>query len=118
VTRALLAVFAFIALAPTLAADAPATTEICRFAALDPENPFRRWLHSQEVLCADARAPVAVPSGMWNVFARPDGMVSAAPMLIEGDSARATIAVPPLVPAATLLPRLLRLKADLDRRPS
>lgn len=82
-----------------------AAGEICRFRALDPENPFRRWLASQEVTCADAGASLAFPPGSWNVFARAENAVSAAPLLIDGDAAPPDLA-PELVPAATVAPLL------------
>ena len=79
--------------------------EVCRFRALDPENPFRRWLGSQEVTCVAAGSPIAFPSGWWNVFGRAEGAVSAAPLLIDGDAAPASIE-PVLGPGATVMPLL------------
>jgi hypothetical protein len=77
-----------------LIAAAQARGEVCRFPALDPENPFLRWLGSQEVTCSDA----PLPPGSWNVFVRGEGTISVTPMLAAG--------TPELVPAATLLPLL------------
>jgi hypothetical protein len=61
--------------------------DICRFRALDAENPFRRWLASQDVTCAPANTYPQFPSGLWNVFARGEGTISAAPLLVDGDAA-------------------------------
>lgn len=91
--------FAFVLL---LAFEAHAAAEICRFRALDAENPFRRWLGSQEVTCG---ADLDLPKGLWNVFVRGDGGISVTPLLIDGDAAPARID-PPLVPAATVIPTL------------
>jgi hypothetical protein len=60
-----------------------ANAEVCRFAAGDRENPFKRWLASAEVTCANG-GEVAFPKGLWNVFARTKDGVSAA-VLIEGE---------------------------------
>ena len=95
--------FALLLLA--LALEASAATEICRFRAGDAENPFQRWLDSQEVTCVAAAAPIDFPSGLWNVFARAEGSIAALPMLIDGDSEPASIE-PALAPAATVTPLL------------
>lgn len=87
------------------ALEARGATEICRFPALDADNPFRRWLQSQEVTCVAAGSPIEFPSGLWNVFARGEGTVTAVPLLIDGDREPATI-VPALAPAATIAPLL------------
>jgi hypothetical protein len=79
--------------------------EICRFRALDAENPFRRWLASQEVTCVAAGAPIAFPPGLWNVFARAEGAVSAASLLIAGDGGPVPVA-PELGPGAAVTPLL------------
>jgi hypothetical protein len=79
--------------------------EICRFRALDPENPFRRWLASQQVTCAAAGTQLEFEKGLWNVFARAEGTVSAAPLLIDGDAAIPAIE-PELGPGATVAPLL------------
>lgn len=84
-----------------VAAALPAGAEICRFRALDAENPFRRWLGSQEVTCVAAGAPLVFPPGLWNVFARAEGAVSASPLLVDGDRAPAEIE-PPLAPGAAV----------------
>src|ERR1051325_1111624 len=77
-----------LALLLLLAVTLPAAaTEICRFQALDAENPFQRWLGSQEVACVDAGSPLAFPAGTWNVFARADWGGSIDPMLGEGGGA-------------------------------
>ena len=98
VTRAMLAVL-------FLLATAPAGGELCRFRALEAENPFRRWLASQEVTCVPAGAAMEFPAGLWNVFARAEGAVSATPLLVDGDDAPAAVQ-PPLGPAATVAPLL------------
>jgi hypothetical protein len=86
-------------------APLPEHAEICRFEARDGENPFLRWLASQEVTCVAAGAPVAFPPGLWNVFVRAHGAVSVTPLLVDGKSAPAIIE-PALAPAATLAPLL------------
>jgi hypothetical protein len=58
-------------------------SEICRFRAGDAENPFGRWLASQELTCVAASSATAVPTGLWNVFARGAGGLSA-PVLVKG----------------------------------
>ncbi|HEX6083359.1 MAG TPA: carboxypeptidase-like regulatory domain-containing protein [Thermoanaerobaculia bacterium] len=98
-TRATLAVLML------LLAAVQARGEVCRFPAPDPENPFLRWLASQEVTCVPDAAQVAFPEGSWNVFVRREGTVSAKPMLIEGGGAPASVAAE-LVPAATVIPLL------------
>lgn len=87
------------------ALEARAATEICRFRAADAENPFHRWLDSQEVTCVAAGSLLDAPSGLWNVFVRGDGMISSVPRLIDGDAAPTDI-TPALVPAATVMPLL------------
>jgi hypothetical protein len=87
------------------AATLPEHAEICRFTARDGENPFLRWLSSQEVTCVAAGAPVVFPPGLWNVFVRAHGTVSVTPMLVEGDAALTTIE-PALAPGAILAPLL------------
>lgn len=100
VARASLAWLLLLAALPGAGAE-PAGGEICRFAALDAENPFRRWLASQEVTCIPAGTLADFPPGLWNVFARADGAVSATPLLIDGNHAPTSLN-PPLVPAATV----------------
>ncbi len=79
--------------------------EVCRFPAGDRENPFKRWLVSQDVTCT-ATGAVTFPTGKWNVFGRLEGTaVSAAPVVIDSASAPETLSLP-LVPAATLAPLL------------
>ncbi|HXA20529.1 MAG TPA: hypothetical protein VN380_26350 [Thermoanaerobaculia bacterium] len=79
--------------------------EMCRFPAGDQENPFKRWLASQDLTCA-AAGSMTFPPGKWSVFGRLDGTsVSAAPVVIDGASAPETLSLP-LVPAATLAPLL------------
>lgn len=62
----------------------PEGGEVCRFRADDRENPFKRWLASQEVICGPANAAVEFPKGLWNVFARNADSVSD-PVLVDGD---------------------------------
>jgi hypothetical protein len=88
-----------------LLATAAEGSEICRFRAEDADDPFRRWLSSQEVTCVAAGTPLEFPKGLWNVFARAEGSVSVAPLLIDGNAAPASIA-PALVPGAILTPLL------------
>ena len=95
----------FSALLLLVAMPAAARSEICRFAALDAENPFQRWLASQDVTCVASGEPLAFPPGLWNVFARGEGSVSASPLLVDGDAARGAIA-PELGPAAIVMPLL------------
>jgi len=79
--------------------------EVCRFQAGDRENPFKRWLASQEVTCV-AAGSMKFPSGKWNVFGRLGGSaVSTAPVVIDGDAAPKTLSLT-LAPAATLAPLL------------
>lgn len=79
--------------------------EVCRFAAQDPENPFKRWLAAKEVICIPSDRPMAFPGGSWNVFARSDGAISAESRLIEGASAPEALTIS-LQPAATVIPIL------------
>lgn len=79
--------------------------EVCRFAAGDGHNPFRRWLGSQEVTCVAAGSEMEFPRGRWNVYGRIDGNVSPAPLLIDGDEAPARLRLA-VAPAATVVPEL------------
>jgi hypothetical protein len=97
VTRASFAFAFFIAVAVAVAAQG---SELCRFQALDTENPFRRWLGSQEVTCVAGGAPVSLPKGLWNVYVRTEDAVSPAPLLLEGEAA--VTVDPPIAPAATV----------------
>jgi hypothetical protein len=103
VTRTCFAFLLLLAAVRPVAAAQPG--EICRFRALDAENPFRRWLGSQQVTCIPAGAPLEFEEGLWNVFARAEGAVSAAPLLIDGAAAIPEIA-PELGPGATVAPLL------------
>ncbi len=79
--------------------------EVCRFPARDRENPFKRWLTSQEVTCV-ASGTMTFPPGQWNVFGRIGGSaVSATPVLIDGAAAPQSLSLT-VVPAATLSPLL------------
>jgi len=116
VRRTLLLAFFFLAAnahAITLLRNGePVKGEICRFRAGDRENPFRRWLASGDVICD---AGDAFPKGLWNVFARSDGALSTAPLLVEGslpetltlDAAATVIAqLPPNSRGVLYAPRL------------
>ncbi|MFZ2492167.1 MAG: carboxypeptidase-like regulatory domain-containing protein [Thermoanaerobaculia bacterium] len=87
-----------------LAANAPATTvilerdgvavpdgQVCRFAADDRDNPFKRWLMATEVTCVPSSSNVTFPSGLWNVFARIDGQAIGAPRIIDGPRSPSTL---------------------------
>ena len=96
----------------TLAADTHVTltgategAEVCRFQARDREKPIERWLSAQAVTCVASDAALPFPPGLWNVFARAKGMVSVDPMLVDGNSAPANLALS-LVPAATIVVQL------------
>ena len=97
-TRVSLAFLLLLATAGTAAAEGRG--EVCRFPALDSENPFRRWLASQEVTCVPNDPQVLFPAGTWNVFLRKEGEISVTPMLTEGTPARIEAE---LVPAATVV---------------
>src|SRR5688572_10853063 len=79
--------------------------EICRFAAGDAENPFQRWLSSQDAICVSAGAPIEFPRGRWNVFARADKAISSTPVLVDGREAPVDLALT-LHDAATIVPAL------------
>lgn len=92
--------------------------EVCRFAAGDRDDPFKRWLESDRVVCVAAGPNVTFPPGLWNVFARIDGQAIGAPRLLEGSRAPSQLtfsleragaivdAAPPGVRAAFYVPRL------------
>ena len=79
--------------------------QVCWFRAGDRENPFHRWLVSQDVKCVAAGTELGFPRGVWNVFARANNAVSIEPMLLEGENAPARI-VMRLGAAATVVPLL------------
>ncbi|MBK5259322.1 MAG: hypothetical protein JJE51_06995, partial [Thermoanaerobaculia bacterium] len=81
--------------------------EVCRFAALDRENPFERWLASSEVVCVSAAAAVEFPKGLWNVFGRSGDQLLSAPVFIDGGAAPSTTSLT-MMPAAGLNPSLPR----------
>ena len=83
---------------------AVANGEVCRFPAGDRVNPIGRWLSSQETTCVAAGTPIELPAGLWNVFGRSDGAISADPVLVDGSSAPSQLILH-LVPAATLVPK-------------
>ena len=58
-------------------------SEICRFPAGDPIDPFRRWLSSQELTCVAATPRIEIPAGLWNVFARSSTDLST-PIFVQG----------------------------------
>ncbi|HJT18606.1 MAG TPA: hypothetical protein VJ853_14520, partial [Thermoanaerobaculia bacterium] len=74
--------------------------EVCRFRAADAENPFGRWLRSQEVTCV-AGNDLTLPPGVWNVFAKSPTGISIEPRLIDAAANIESIDLA-LVPAATL----------------
>ena len=76
--------------------------EVCRFRATDRENPFERWLVSQDVICVAAGSAMTIPTGSWNVFGKADGLVSR-PRLLDAASAPDTLSLS-LEPAATITP--------------
>jgi hypothetical protein len=78
-----------------------ANAEVCRFRAGDGDDPFRRWLTSQEVVCVASHTTGELPAGLWNVFTRTAEGVSL-PTLGEGW----TVPLTPVVPSATLVLRL------------
>lgn len=78
-----------------------ANAEVCRFRAGDGDDPFRRWLMSQEVVCVAGPTIGELPAGLWNVFNRTAEGVSL-PMLGEGW----TVPLKAVVPSATLVLRL------------
>jgi hypothetical protein len=83
---------------------AVADAQVCRFAAKDADNPFRRWLASSDVTCVSAAADVVIPSGMWNVFARTSGELSAT-LLVNGETASSlTFALAPAARLSASLP--------------
>ncbi|HET7712008.1 MAG TPA: hypothetical protein VFL80_08780 [Thermoanaerobaculia bacterium] len=77
--------------------------EVCRFAAGDAENPFRRWLDGEETICAPAGS-TSIPAGRWNVFGRVGTHVSSI-ALIDGASAPPILSLP-VLPASTVATRL------------
>lgn len=94
--RRLLAALAAFAFAGTAAAtvvtmNAPGA-EVCRFRAAKGD-PFQRWFSSQETTCVPAGTNTDFGPGLWNVFARSQTQVSADPVLVDGASAPATIAL-------------------------
>ena len=76
--------------------------EICRFRASEAENPFKRWLSSEEVTCVAPWTEVTFGPGLWNVFGRVEGKALSAPVLINGGSSAPPSLSLPLREAATL----------------
>src|SRR5258708_32751812 len=66
-------------------------TQICRFAAGTGDDPFQRWLSSQEVACVASDSVMDFPTGHWNVFAQRQGAMSAGPILVNGASPPRTL---------------------------
>lgn len=91
----------------TLSRDgAAADGEVCRFSARDAENPFRRWLASQEVTCVPAGSSMAIPPGKWNIFGRSgDKAISRETLLVDGDASPPELSLT-LAPSGTLIPLL------------
>ncbi len=79
--------------------------EVCRFRAGVGEDPFQRWLSSQEVTCVASGSSMTWAPGRWNVFARSEGAVSTDPILVDGASPPETLTIS-LAPAATLAVQL------------
>ncbi len=79
--------------------------EVCRFAALDGENPFQRWLAGQDVVCVAAGGELELPPGLWNVFARSGDGVSATPLLVDGAAPPRSLSLA-LDPAGAIAPLL------------
>ncbi|HEX2059511.1 MAG TPA: hypothetical protein VHK90_02115, partial [Thermoanaerobaculia bacterium] len=111
-TRIRLMVLLLLLLAGEAGGALPEGSEVCRFRALDGENPFQRWLASQDVTCVAAGAQLAFPSGLWNVFVRRAGTISTTPILVDGDAWIPPID-PPLVTGATVTPLLPDGKAGV-----
>lgn len=78
--------------------------EVCRFRA-GGDDPFERWMSSQEVTCVASGATMTFPPGRWNVFARSSGAVSIDPILVDGASPPEALTIS-LAPAATLAVQL------------
>lgn len=119
-TRTLLAVLVLLSVAVQARGALPEGSEICRFRAGEAENPFRRWLSSQEVTCVAAGSRVELPKGLWNVFVRTPNAISTTPLLFEGD-ATAPVIEPPLAAGATITLQLPEGKSGviyLPRRAS
>src|SRR6476469_1133873 len=67
------------------------SAEICRFRASDREKPIERWLSAQSVTFVAPDAPLTLPPGLWNVFARARGAVSIDPIGVDGAAAPANL---------------------------
>ncbi|HEY8181808.1 MAG TPA: hypothetical protein VII32_06175 [Thermoanaerobaculia bacterium] len=92
-------------LAAGLAFATPEKGAICKFAAGDIENPFGRWLRSQEVTCVDSESFMTFPPGLWNVYQRSATGISIEPTLVDSRSVPAPLTFA-LAPAARLSLRL------------
>ena len=59
--------------------------EICFFRAATADNPFGRYLTSDDVRCLPADMVVDLPGGQWNYFSRHDekGYVSTHPGMVS-----------------------------------
>lgn len=79
--------------------------EICRFRAGDKEKPFDRWLAAKDVTCVVAEETTTFPSGLWNVFAKSRGGVSADPILVDGTRPPKDLVIA-LLPSATIILQL------------
>jgi hypothetical protein len=84
---------------------APVAGEVCRFAAGGRENPFERWLRSQEVTCVAAGSAMDLPPGFWNVFGKSGRFVSRETVLVNGEIEPEKLTLT-LVPSATIAPLL------------
>lgn len=92
---------------------AVANAEVCRFAAGDRENPFKRWLGVGDVVCTTG-VDVARPKGLWNVFARTTDGVSAT-VLVDGDE-RVTLSLQKAAAVKAQLPEKQRGVIYVPRR--
>lgn len=64
-----------------------ADAEVCLFTAHNAENPFDRYLASNDLHCLTADAVLEIPPGKWNFFARHSaGLLSADPGIISIDA--------------------------------
>lgn len=97
-----------------------AQAEVCRFAAGDRENPFRRWFAWKDVTCMAAGAEVELPRGLWNVFARAGGNALSAPVLVDGAATppRLTLTLGAAATVVPLLPEKRRGVIYVPRRGS
>ncbi|HJQ37348.1 MAG TPA: hypothetical protein VKB93_09425 [Thermoanaerobaculia bacterium] len=87
--------------------------QVCRFAAADRENPYKRWFASQDVVCGGEWG-----KGLWNVFARTSDGVSAMPVLVEGNAPPITLTLEKAATVIAALPEKRRGVIYVPRRGS